>query len=308
MNIHNFLFHRVNPKRDSLWDPMDIKLFERCVRYISRKHQVVLLEDFFLSSVDIELQKKSLATISFDDGYKDNTEYAVPILDKYNCKASFYVVTDCIEHNRLTWTHILEYAFQHTRQQKVCMGFSFLPENLRVQKLADKHERIKYINRLKPFLRVTTHKNRIKTIAQVQKDFFDVDYPELMMSWDDLRELKTAGHYIGSHSLSHPVLSTIDDPQIIKDELYFSAEAIEKEIGYFPLSIAYPLGKYNNMVVKLAQQCGYKMGLAVGQEIYYSQKHNIFEIPRTELYNEAWWKTSMRMSGRLDRFKRLLGK
>ena len=41
----------------------------------------------------------------FDDGYKDNIEYAAPILRQFKCPASFYVVTDCIDRNVPTWTY-----------------------------------------------------------------------------------------------------------------------------------------------------------------------------------------------------------
>src|SRR5688572_14010086 len=110
--IRNFLFHRVNPKRERLWDPMDVKLFDRCIRYISNKYNVVLFEDL-VSSGDMQT-KDNIATIMFDDGYKDNIQYAAPILKKYNCKASFYVVTDCIDRNVPTWTNLLEHMFQNT--------------------------------------------------------------------------------------------------------------------------------------------------------------------------------------------------
>jgi hypothetical protein len=37
--------------------------------------------------------KNKIVTIMFDDGYFDNYEYAIPILEKYNCKAFFCTVT-----------------------------------------------------------------------------------------------------------------------------------------------------------------------------------------------------------------------
>ena len=103
--IRNFLFHRVNPKRELLWDPMDPVLFEKCIKHISTKYNVVLMEEL-LEDKNLMLQK-NVATILFDDGYLDNLEYAAPILQKYNCKASFYVVTDCIEKNIPTWKSVM---------------------------------------------------------------------------------------------------------------------------------------------------------------------------------------------------------
>src|SRR5436309_2296093 len=103
--VSNFLFHSVNLMRDTLWDPMDTLLFEKCIKYISRKYIVVQLEEFFFDKQNLR-SKKEFATVLFDDGYKDNIEYAAPILDKNRIKASFYVVTSCIDQNVPTWTYI----------------------------------------------------------------------------------------------------------------------------------------------------------------------------------------------------------
>src|SRR5215216_6250634 len=120
--VRNFLFHRVNAQRDALWDPMDPSLFERCVKYISSKYTMIQLEELVCDS-KAKTSKRQFATILFDDGYKDNIEYAAAILDKYNVKASFYVVTDCIEKNIPTWTYILDYAFQFTEKKEIGLSF-----------------------------------------------------------------------------------------------------------------------------------------------------------------------------------------
>jgi hypothetical protein len=68
--VRNFLFHRVSPERDELWDPMDVALFEKRVFLLSLpRYHVMLMEDFILSSNTAP--KRNIATISFDDGYKD---------------------------------------------------------------------------------------------------------------------------------------------------------------------------------------------------------------------------------------------
>lgn len=43
--ISNFLFHRVSPQREILWDPIDTKLFELCIKYISNHYDIRLMEE-----------------------------------------------------------------------------------------------------------------------------------------------------------------------------------------------------------------------------------------------------------------------
>lgn len=303
--IRNFLFHRVSPHRDPLWDPMDVALFEKCIQYITRNYQTELIEELTFS--EERFTKNQYASVLFDDGYKDNIEYAAPILAKYNCRASFYVVTNCIDTNNLTWTHILEHLFQHTHIPVLDLSFDFLPSDLKIKTLKTSAHRLAYIAKLKPFLKTITHENRNLVLEQIQQTYTDVELPKLMMNWNDLQQLKTAGHYIGSHSATHAMLGTMNNPEETKTELLASANQIEQALGHFPISISYPVGSFNSQTKQLSKDVGYKLGLAVKQTIYDPNKDDVFEIPRIELYNEPWYKTRLRITNSLETIKTLIG-
>lgn len=302
--IRNFLFHRVNPQRDRLWDPMDTKLFEKCLKFISKNYEVVLLEDLVLNK--IPKPKKSLATISFDDGYKDNIEYALPLLNKYNCKASFYVVTKCIEENVPTWTHILDYRFQYTSKTAIDFDFDFLPQKLKANFLPTIEERITCVKKLKPFLKTLPHIQRNLVLERVNETFSDVQIPKLMMTWDDLQELKNQGNYIGSHTDTHSMLGTINDKNEIRRELKNSAELIHSHLGHYPITISYPVGSYNEETMRISKEIGYLIGVAVKQTVYNPLKNGNYEIPRIELYNEPFLKVVLRITNILEKLKKVI--
>jgi peptidoglycan/xylan/chitin deacetylase (PgdA/CDA1 family) len=304
VKIRNFLFHRVNPVRETLWDPMDVKLFDRCLAFIARHYHVVLLEN--LLSERIDTPKKPYATIGFDDGYKDNIEYAAPILEKHRLFASFYVVTDCIDRNIPTWTHSLDHAFEFTAKSKIDLSFDFLPEALHVSDLPDHKARMEYIRKLKPAIKKISHRDRNVVMNAVAKAFDDVSIPRFMMNWEDLKQLQTAGHYIGSHTVTHGMMATMASEEDIKNELVLSGEKIREHLGYFPKTISYPLGSYDKRVIRFAKDAGYQFGLAVKQDIYRSDEDDLFEIPRIELYNEPWLKTRMRISNSLEDIKKII--
>jgi peptidoglycan/xylan/chitin deacetylase (PgdA/CDA1 family) len=289
--IKNFLFHRVSPERDQLWDPMSVELFEKCIKYISSNFTVITIEE--LLNNNISFTKLNYATISFDDGYKDNIEYAVPILAKYNVKASFYVVTDCIEKNIPTWTYILEYLFQKSANQQISINFDFLPSDLNIKDLSDSRNKIEYVKKLKPFLKKISHEKRQLVLNEVIKAFNDIPLPKIMMSWEDLKSLIASGHVIGSHTVTHSMLGTMNNEEELRFELEESGNIINRKLGFFPLTISYPVGSYNNDVIRLSKMAGYKLGLAVKQQPYNPICDNLFEIPRIELYNESWWKTKL---------------
>lgn len=304
--IRNYLFHRVHTQRDQLWDPMDPVQFERCIKFITKRHPVALLEDLVANGPISP--KDNYATIMFDDGYKDNLDYAAPILAKYKVKASIYVVTDCINRNVLTWTHKLDYNFQHTDKSSIDLRFDFLPEHLRIDSLPTREARIEYVRQLKPVLKRVTHEQRIMVMDIVSQAFDDVQDPGLMMNWNELAQLKAAGFYIGSHTDTHIMMATTNDEALIRRELEIPAACIKEKLGHFPVTISYPVGSYNETTMRLSKEAGYTIGLALKQERFYPERDGLFEVPRMELYNEKWFKTKLRLRNLIERAKKLAGR
>lgn len=302
--VSNFLFHRVSPERDRLWDPMDVKLFDRCIQYISSKYTVIKIEDF--TEIDFSSVNQQYATISFDDGYKDNIVYAIPILNKYNVKASFYVVTNCIDQNIPTWTHVLEYVFQHTSKTEINLDFDFLPLELKHNHFRNLESKLKFAKSLKPVLKKNNHENRNKVLTQINLVFNDVVFPNIMMSWEDLKTIQLQGHSIGSHTISHCMLGTMENEEEIRNELKESKKIISYHLNTKVKTISYPVGSYNATTIMLSKEVGYEIGLAVKQDIYITERDSFFEIPRIELYNEPWWKTKLRINNKLELFKKII--
>jgi len=301
MRIKNFLFHRVSHDEDRLWPPMQPQHFERIIAHLTRTHQVVLLEDLAGARLDSIPAKKPLATVLFDDGYKDNIEYAAPILQKYSCPASFYVVTDCINRNQPTWTYIIDHAVQHTGRKTLELPFEYVPEPLKHLELASPG-----LKSLKPWMKHLPNARRLEIMDAVVEQCDDVLVPQhLMMSWEEIRQLQRAGFTIGSHSHTHPLLASLEDEKEIEQELNRSRQIIEQETGKTPLTISYPIGSFDQRVIRLSEQAGYQFGLAVEQVFFRPGKDPLMAIPRVELYQEPWWKTMFRISGLHQKLRRI---
>lgn len=77
------MYHSVNPNHPFSILPNE---FEQQIKFLVSNYQVLPLKDF------LNFNENSLA-ITFDDGYEDNFYYALPILKKYNCPATFFICT-----------------------------------------------------------------------------------------------------------------------------------------------------------------------------------------------------------------------
>ncbi len=85
----------------------------------------------------------------------------------------------------------------------------------------------------------------------------------LPLAWDELGLLADAGWEIGSHTCSHPHLSTLTDDALAA-ELGDSRAAVANAIGRPCRSIAYPYGDMDRRVVTMARRAGYEAGGAIG--------------------------------------------
>jgi peptidoglycan/xylan/chitin deacetylase (PgdA/CDA1 family) len=290
------LFHRTNPVRDKLWDPMDPKLFDRIINYVSKNFTILPLDEICLGNPKT---KKKLMSITFDDGYKDYIDYALPILDKYKIHSTMFIVTSCVQNNLPPWTYILDHLFINTNKLSIS-NFEF-GEKLQPRATfswATKAEQLAYSQKIKPVLKTVDNELRNKILDNFIAEFKDVELPSnLMMTWEDVKSLDKNFVSIGSHTLTHPALNTIENDKILETELKRSAQIIQNNLGVLPNSISYPLGKYNQRVKDAAKDAGYKIGLVLNQKAYNSQKHDMFEIPRLELYNGTFLRNKIKVMG-----------
>src|SRR5687767_14564371 len=80
-------FHKVSPDAHPFFEPVHPDVFDQYVQFLSRWYRVMDLNELVERSQRGEVPDRAVA-ITFDDGYKDNYEYAFPILRKYRVPAT----------------------------------------------------------------------------------------------------------------------------------------------------------------------------------------------------------------------------
>lgn len=285
---------------------MQPALFEKIIRFLAGNFKVVLLEDY-LRDPGSYRKEKNLATVCFDDGYKDNLELAAPILLRYRCPASFYVVTDCIDRNQPTWTYITDQFFQDPANRALELPFDFAPAAYRTLLWQSEEEGKEWGKKIKPWMKSLPNSQRLQVMLQISESGRGPGVSRnMMMNWKEVIQLRDAGFFIGSHSHTHPMLASLADESEIRQELSVSAERIRTELEQEPLTISYPIGSWDERVLNAAAATGYSFGLAVEQRFYKPDTDPVLAIPRVELYQEPWWKARMRISGLYQTVKKLV--
>jgi peptidoglycan/xylan/chitin deacetylase (PgdA/CDA1 family) len=95
-------FHRVNDRPDARGLSVSCQMFERYCRFFKRHFRVIALADLVTKLERGESLDRHLA-ITFDDGYLDNFENAVPLLAQLSLPATFFIVSQWIETDVVPW-------------------------------------------------------------------------------------------------------------------------------------------------------------------------------------------------------------
>jgi peptidoglycan/xylan/chitin deacetylase (PgdA/CDA1 family) len=199
--------------------------------------------------------------VTFDDGHRDNHTHAFPILRAAGVPATIFLSTSYIGGKATFW-------FDRVARQlySAPQGPLEVPAlGLQVE-LSDVASRRAAAARVLGAMKVVPDAKRHEALAELQAaSGVAVDAGERSgaLSWDQVREMHAGGVEFGSHTVTHPILSRVDD-QALERELADSRREISERLGTPADLLAYPVGgesAYDERTVATARACGYRLGL-----------------------------------------------
>jgi peptidoglycan/xylan/chitin deacetylase (PgdA/CDA1 family) len=184
--------------------------------------------------------RRPFACFTFDDGYRDNRDFALPVFRKYGVPFTLFVPTDFPEGNGELWWLTLEDVLRTARAltlEKNGRRVSYVTETV-AQKDAAFHEIYWWLrslpeNQAREIVRRLASENGIDSTKLCR---------DLIMTWDELREVaRDPLITIGAHTRSHFALAKLSDEDA-RAEIFDSVMRIEKEFGRPCHHFSYPYG------------------------------------------------------------------
>ena len=209
------------------------------------------------------------ALLTFDDGYRDNYERALPILQRHGAKAFFFIATDFVTHRRLFWWDRISYTLKHARRSSFSIAY---PHPRRIDLTSGVHGTATELHRLVKetfdldvgrFLSELAEAAEVVWNDELERQLAD----KLIMNWDQVRALRSAGMGIGSHTRRHRVLRTLPLAEL-SNELGGSRADLEAMLGEPVAAIAYPGGSrvpHPPDIRRAVESAGYELGFAYGR-------------------------------------------
>ncbi len=290
-------YHRVLSQSDPLLpDTPDVRMFEIHIKALSRIFRVVDLEEGVAALRDRRLPPRAVC-VTFDDGYRDNYEIALPVLKKHGVTATFFVASGFLEGGRLFVDTVIE-SIRRLPAGKVDLAWF----GLGMQAVHDMPSRLALIDRLVSDIKYRSLDSREEACERIARLSGESLPDDLMMSFEQLRALHRAGMAIGGHTLDHPILNVLD-PEDARRQIADDRAAIAAIIGTPPSFFAYPNGRihrdFSGSHVALVREAGYA-GAVTTDVGCASSSSDSFLLPR----QSPWQQTSLRLAAGIARSMR----
>jgi peptidoglycan/xylan/chitin deacetylase (PgdA/CDA1 family) len=247
------IYHRVLARPDPLLPGLpDIRGFDRQMAVLRRCFNVLPVSQALQLLLQQTLPPRA-ACITFDDGYADNAEHALPILQKYGLSAAFFIASAYLNGGQMWNDDVID----HSRHA-----------GLDVQALDRLLQQLKHL----PFAER----------ARIARSMAPARHQNLMLNTRQLQALHAAGMEIGAHTHRHPILSVVPDDEALAD--IAQGKATLEALIQAPVTLfAYPNGKpgmdYQQRHVDMVRQMGFKAAFSTVAGTAY-EGSDLMQLPR----------------------------
>lgn len=301
-------YHRIG---DAAADPFDPELFsatadelDRQISYLKRHISLVTLDEAQAFVDGVDKSPRARALITFDDGYLDNYQLAFPVLRSHAVQGVFFLATSIVGSCAVPWWDRIAYLMKTARRRRFALRY---PTDLAVD--IDENGIANSLRDVLTLYKRPETTDFARFIEELQ-DAANGDAPppglRRFLSWDEAREMIRGGMAIGSHTVSHHVLSQLP-PAHQQDELSRSRDILSQQLGVAIDSLAYPVGletAFTDQTQCFARDTGYRIAFSFYGGVNYPGQTHPHNVKRVAVGGQSWTRFRVqtavcRASGRL---------
>jgi peptidoglycan/xylan/chitin deacetylase (PgdA/CDA1 family) len=241
-----FMLHHVRPRRDGAFQPNHhLEVAPEFLRAMLAHLRNLDVDIVTLDEVHQRLKEcnfaRRFACFTLDDGYRDNRDYALPVMREYDAPLTVYVTSDFAEGTGRLWWVALERAIAKASSIEVPIGG--VKTRLDASTPAAKQAAF---DRMHDWLRALPTEHDLQREISALCTRYDVDETpiarELCMSWEELKAFADDSLVtIGAHTVTHCNLARQSE-ETASFELATGRARIETALQRPVLHLAYPYG------------------------------------------------------------------
>jgi peptidoglycan/xylan/chitin deacetylase (PgdA/CDA1 family) len=252
------MYHRVLDPADARWrscDPdytISTRLFEETLRFFRRHYNFVSLDQVLAARRGGARLPPRPLLVTFDDGWSDNADYALPVLERESVPAVVFAVADAVGRDAPFFQEQLIAAHRSGRLP---------PESLLALAsacaVAAASPDLDLLRRVIAALEKMEPAERERTLAPYAQ--WLLDGQRHMVSAGDLARMRAGPFSIGLHGKTHTPMTRAED---LDAELAQAREVVARHLGVPPAdlsTLSFPHGRYAPAIVERARTLGYEL-------------------------------------------------
>lgn len=290
------IYHRVLREADPLLpDIEDAARFESQMAALNSLYNVIPLSRAVSCLKSGKLPARA-ACITFDDGYADNFEVALPILKRHDLPSTFFVSTGYLDGGIMFNDRAIEMVRNLEGDE-----LDLSEKGMGIYPLGSLDERRKTIGKLLSDLKYKPMEERLEIMDGVARSA-NLSFPgSLMMTAGQVKSLHDAGMEIGGHTVNHPILAKLDR-KTARAEIAEGRERLEEITGNPVRIFAYPNGipgrDYLPEHARMVEEAGFDAAVSTSTGVS-RPGCDLFQLPRFTPWDISISRFSLRLAANL---------
>jgi peptidoglycan/xylan/chitin deacetylase (PgdA/CDA1 family) len=216
--------------------------FARLMEWLKRNFRVCALADLIDDLLlDQSRSCRGAIAITFDDGLRNQVRHAYPVLQALGLCATVFVCPGLVDSSQWLWNHEARARLRRlSLEQRGAFATDVDAPSAEVEILVAWMKTLLRDRRQDVEQALRGRTPGFEPSAE-ERESFDI------ASWEELQALDPAVMAIGSHTLNHPILTTLEDTEVIH-ELERSRAVLEQRLDRSVDTFCYPNGAYDARV------------------------------------------------------------
>jgi peptidoglycan/xylan/chitin deacetylase (PgdA/CDA1 family) len=283
--------HHVRPPRSERFQPNHIlevtpRFLERVVKSLRRSGlDFVSLDEMHRRMTEGDFSRRFVC-LTFDDGYRDNLQWAYPILKAAEVPFAVYVPTSFPDRLGELWWLVLEAVI--ARNPRVGLTINGRDRKFDCRSVAEKRA---LFGEIYWWLRGRPSEAEMREAVRSLAAYYHVDVAafceEMCMDWPQLAELAADPLVtIGAHTVNHPMLARLPR-EAARSEIDLSRSVIEAALSVKPQHLSYPFGDRSSTGTRefeIAAELGFKTAVTTRPGVLFPEhSQHMLALPRISL-------------------------
>lgn len=235
--------------------------FEKQMKWIKDNCNIVSMDDVIKHHKKNVPYLKGSVAITFDDGYKNVYDNAIPILKELNILTTFYITIGKVRDNQFFVTDTIEQVIDCNVHYK------------------NRNKKISAVEYYKKIFKNTGNQKKIKYTQDNEAWIIDKIY--YLMSLDDIESIKRHSNIflIGGHGFYH-YSHDIKLKDIAYGDIWLCAKYLREDLFLNMIHYSYPEGRYNDFVIELLKTNFNILCCPTADDGFNTHKTDLFKLKR----------------------------